>query len=372
MPRRIYPEAVAERIYESVAGSQRQRRRVRCRRLLDEFGFKNRTAAQSAYLTSLLKEHGVVVTPPPISAGREDWLDLTLAADSETQPPSPEPSASRPGEDRSSAPISASYPQTSTGLVRSQTPEEHELQRKLAELTALEATLAERELELATIEAELHAFEQRYLTIVGLRYAELDEIEARIAEALAKLEPQDPDLRSRANQTRDEARRTAEEAGAARGSPADPPFVPTEELKSLYRQVAKAVHPDLAPEESQRGRRVGLMARVNRAYEAGDGAELRAILREWEESAESVGGDGVGAELVRVIRRLSAVQQRLQAIADEIGQLRASELSQLREQARDAQSQGRDPLLEMAAEIDMQIARARERLRNVAEDRVRA
>ena len=73
----------------------------------------------------------------------------------------------------------------SVGLTKWQTPEEQELSRKLAELATLEATLAQRELDLATLQAELHAFERRYLRTAGARYAELDEIEAQIAEALA-------------------------------------------------------------------------------------------------------------------------------------------------------------------------------------------
>jgi multidrug efflux pump subunit AcrA (membrane-fusion protein) len=69
-----------------------------------------------------------------------------------------------------------------TGIARKQTPEELELEKKKSELSALEAELSQRELELATAQAELHTFERRYLRVVGVRYAELDDIEAQIAE----------------------------------------------------------------------------------------------------------------------------------------------------------------------------------------------
>lgn len=71
-----------------------------------------------------------------------------------------------------------------TDLIQAQTPEEKELARKLAELTVLESDLAQRELDLATLQAELHVFERRYLHIVGVRYAELDEINAKIDEIM--------------------------------------------------------------------------------------------------------------------------------------------------------------------------------------------
>src|ERR1041385_2346729 len=69
--------------------------------------------------------------------------------------------------------------------------EEREVEKKRAELAALEAELAQRELDLATLQAELHAFESQYLKVVGSRYAELEEIEARMAEAQRKAYGQD-------------------------------------------------------------------------------------------------------------------------------------------------------------------------------------
>ena len=50
-----------------------------------------------------------------------------------------------------------------------------------------------------------------------------------------------------------------------------PQFNPTEVLKRLYRDVAKAMHPDLADNDEERGHRHVFMSRANEAYEASNG-----------------------------------------------------------------------------------------------------
>ncbi len=64
-------------------------------------------------------------------------------------------------------------------------PEDRELEAKRSELAALEANLAERELQLTSLRVELSSFERKYLAEVGARYAELDELKAQLAEKLA-------------------------------------------------------------------------------------------------------------------------------------------------------------------------------------------
>jgi hypothetical protein len=162
--------------------------------------------------------------------------------------------------------------------------------------------LAERELDLATLRAELHGFERTYLRIVGSRLAELDEIEAQIAEAGARNQPKDREAQERASQALAQAQESAQAVEAEQEAGKREPFTPSENLQKLYREVARRIHPDLATDEGERKRRHELMTEANRASEMGDVARLEAILRDWESSPESVKGEGRGAELVRVIR----------------------------------------------------------------------
>jgi hypothetical protein len=53
------------------------------------------------------------------------------------------------------------------------------------------------------------------------------------------------------------------------------------DLKSLFKQLAKAFHPDLEPDELLRQHKVGWMQRLNAAYAAGDLREMLQLEMEW-------------------------------------------------------------------------------------------
>ena len=85
-------------------------------------------------------------------------------------------------------------------------PEDQELTRKRLEHASIEGELAERELRAANLRAELSAFERQYLHFVGLRYAELDELKAQIAERAAAERPEDARAQEAAREARQRAR----------------------------------------------------------------------------------------------------------------------------------------------------------------------
>ena len=122
-------------------------------------------------------------------------------------------------------------PQTDSRARAYSSPEEEELQRKREDLEALQADLAEAELELATLRSGLVNFERRYLQVVGCRYAELDQLEAQIAATAARRNPQDSSARQKADAAQARARESAETMGDVGQEPSSPEFEPTEELK---------------------------------------------------------------------------------------------------------------------------------------------
>lgn len=219
-------------------------------------------------------------------------------------------------------------------LIRRLTPEEEELESKQAELATLEEVVVQSELALTVLYAELNAFEQKYQQNISIRFAELDRIEAQIEEYTAYLES----LKE---------------------------FKPSDSLKKLYREVAKRIHPDLATDEAEKLKRQELMIEANQAYENGDEEHLKIILHKWESSPESVRGEGIGAELVRVLRQIAQGHDRLQAIEEELLAVQQSKLYQLRGQVVEVEKMGRDLLEEMAAELDEQITTAQQILEEI-------
>lgn len=244
-------------------------------------------------------------------------------------------------------------------------PEEEEILRKREELRAIRAILAERELELVDFRSQLATFEGRYLRRVGILYAELDDWKARLSELRAKLCPS-PAAHAQAEEAREQARQTYEDAHGAASQAPD--FTPPPDLKSLFREVAKRIHPDLAKDVVDLERRTRLMAEANNAYRTGDAEALHRILNEFHEGPDAVEGEGIGAELIRIIRQISMAKSRLAAIEQELATLRQSEIAKLEKQAEDREQAGGDLLAELAATVRVRVERVKKEYEALAKD----
>jgi len=245
-----------------------------------------------------------------------------------------------------------------TTTINPQRPEDAELSRKQSELGVLRSRLADLELQLLTLRLELDEFENLYHTNVGPLYAELDEIEAQIAEQELKREPfnsKAAEAASNARSKADESRRVVEAVTAL-----PPPVSRSQTLKDLYRTVAKRLHPDLSRDETDRVIRERLMTQANLAYEKSDEATLREILEEYDSNPDLVVGNDVGAELVRTIRRISLVSSKIMKIEREINDLGNSELAKLRATVDEGNRKGNDVLGQLAEKLKRRIQERRQ------------
>ena len=219
-------------------------------------------------------------------------------------------------------------------------PEQVELNKKLSVLDRLRDRLADREEEMTDLRSALEQFEAQYTMEVGRLYADLDDIEARIAEEEYKLVPDDEEIKKKA----EELRRRAEES-AARAAEAEAAgsfkLNPTPEARKAYHNLARSIHPDLAIDADEKERRHGLMAQLNEAYSAGDQSKLNKLVDDLRNSPDLVIGDSIGDRLVRVIRQISQVKRRLIDLRSEMHTTEASELFTFKR--KDAGRNGRGP-----------------------------
>ena len=232
------------------------------------------------------------------------------------------------------------------------------LPERRAQLAALRATLAGHEADLAQIRAQLRTFEGRYLRQVGILYAQLDDLEARIAEREVDLYDSAA-ARQRAQEARERARETHEAAFAEARDAAE--FDPPPTLKTLFRDVAKRIHPDFARDDAERQHFTLLMARANHAYSRGDTETLERLLDDHRETNASLAEDGPAAEMLRLSRQMEHARRDIAALEAERQTLLATDIAGLFLDAEAAARDHRDLLSELAGSLDQQIADARRR-----------
>ena len=246
-------------------------------------------------------------------------------------------------------------------------PEEIELNKKRALLERLKDRLADREEQMADLRAELEQFEAKYTMEVGRLYADLDEIEARIAEQEVKIHPEDEEIKRKAEEARKRAEESAAQADEENWEGCSFKWQPTIEAKKAYHKLARLIHPDLALDQDERERRHELMAKLNDAYSAGDQNQLNKLVEEYRDSPDLVKGDTIGDELVRVIRQVAQIKNRLNELRAEKLELELSELYVLREKVTAEMLEGRNLLRQMAERTKTHIKKAERRLNNLVQ-----
>jgi hypothetical protein len=243
-------------------------------------------------------------------------------------------------------------------IILQQTPEAAALLDKREQLAAVRVTLAERESELAQIRAQLKTFEGRYLRQVGVLYAALDDLEARIAEREVDLYDSDS-ARRRAEEARQRAQETHDAAFGEAHEAEE--FDPPPSLKTLFRDVAKRIHPDFARDDAEQKHFTLLMARANQAYSRGDTETLQRLLDDHSEINASILGEGAAAELLRITRQILHAERDIATIEAERHTLLASDIAQLHLDAEAAAREHHDLLTELATGLREQIADAQRR-----------
>ena len=240
---------------------------------------------------------------------------------------------------------------------RLKTPEEIELDHKHRHLSRLKSKLQQREMDYRRLKGEIRLFEQIYQEILGVRISELEDLELQLKGLLSTDQgaPIEPATQSSVFTHFDHTTDLLD----------DEPLPGSADLslKSLYRSVAKAVHPDLALDAEDQLRRQELMSLANQAYQSGDRQILTDLLSEWEQEPLSFSSEtDIAIELVRVIRQIAAINQNIHALVRQSEELQQSDIYLFKLRVDEALADGVDLLAEMVATVDQDIEKVRRRL----------
>ncbi|RLV01467.1 hypothetical protein CTZ27_13325 [Streptomyces griseocarneus] len=261
--------------------------------------------------------------------------------------------------DRAAEPGRTDGPDRAEGAGRAEEPGTQRLERAVR---TAEQALIEFEIAVETFRVEVENFSRLHHQRLGPMYARLDDLEARIAEAVAARTGDPEDIR-RAREARamvqplpgieelfggwlDSDGFSPEAVAMLTEKSVRPPerIRPSDEARRAYRELVRKAHPDLAPDEADRLRREEFIVRVNAAYADGDEALLLELAEEW--AAGPVPEERRPSHAEELYARLEWLAQRKELLAQLAAELEGSAIGAMIKMAPDDP----DRLLEEIAE----------------------
>ena len=263
----------------------------------------------------------------------------------------------------------------SQAIVSTQTPEEREYGRYLAEVERRKRRAASLQADLEALTVALARFEAEYHHRVGALFVELDrarlaadEYERRIArlhaDPSADTNRIEEDVRAEFDGRREEVRHEEEETRRYERAFAREQERPrldaaaADEVVRLFRELARRYHPDLARTEEERRRREPLMQRVNAAFRDRDLIGLRTLAQEVEADDPAFEARSLGEKLVWAIREVARLDEVIVAVEAELAAVHASDTHALWQR----QEMGNRVVEELEADLAAELATTRDRL----------
>lgn len=265
-------------------------------------------------------------------------------------------------------------------IVRSETPEEREYARYLGKVESRKRRVADLQADLQLLKEKLGIFNAEYHTRVGVLFVELDksqlsieEYEYRIARLHSNPDTAPDDLEQEArdhfSEKREEVHQDEEETRGYERTYREEQHRPQlnerseSTLKSLFRDLAKRFHPDLARTDAERQQRDAIMKRVNAAFHERDIEELESISSETVFEDVAFESRSLGDKLIWAIREVSRLDELIVSIAAERETLLTSDLAQLWQR----QEAGDDVIKRLEQNARRDVERAQQRLQQLIE-----
>lgn len=133
-------------------------------------------------------------------------------------------------------------------------------------------------------------------------------------------------------------------------------------MRTLFRDLATALHPDKVQDEDEKARRTEAMKEISGAYEDGDLARMLDLKRIWLAGGVApASGDEIDRQRANLERTNTALRVQLKDLTQNLKELRRSPLGQmLKDILSAAHGRGEDPIAALVAGANVDLSRARE------------
>ncbi len=232
------------------------------------------------------------------------------------------------------------------------------------------------------LKIKLSIFEGEYNVRVGVLYVKLDKInlsikeyevrikfakERKLSDVLEDIEDDVRDtffeerekinnLEDKTSESSQEYKQHLEEAEETRLDEES-----EQELKQLYRELAKKYHPDRSTDKKQSEDYHKIMAEINEAYKAKDIEKLRSFAEKVERE-EKIAKETLEEKLDRLKHDDEVLSGIIAKLEGELRSLKLGETYKLMEKVQLAKERGDNLLQQLAAKLKSQIAESQVRL----------
>lgn len=239
--------------------------------------------------------------------------------------------------------------------------------------------------EVSSLKNELAIFEVEYHGRIGVLYIRLDESELAIKEYRKRIELlRDRKVRNLVDlekmieeHFRSDYEKIKEEKGEAEQysekyeKVKEKPKLDEESekrLKSLYRELAKKYHPDMArtPEEKERFHKI--MAEINEAYNNKDLQKLEELAMKLRTPEKVFFGETLEEELERLQKENKKLDEIISRLEDELATIKSSDTYKFKMTVDEAKAEGRDLLKEIEDGLKAKINPKDEELKKVKQE----
>jgi hypothetical protein len=242
----------------------------------------------------------------------------------------------------------------------------YHLERLRAEIELKRTTLFELRGVLFNLQTELEGFAAEYERRVGRIEADLEAVRREIRASQQTTRPHEESVWGPGIFSFDEYLESRRKPSNEPIKPIKPiqAAVDEDEVRTLYRKLARKYHPDTTTDPEEKARLSVVMARINAAYSAKDAETLRAledqpmgqVLGAIPQRSALDSGRSTYQELLDLSHKLD---DEIAWTREEHKNLMSAPLMTLKIECSLARGKGRDVLREMAARVEEELATAR-------------